>query len=409
MKFYFLRTYKEESSNRLRPLMGQMDSNNVPVRTDLNVQANAEKRRHYPIGTIFCSASLQMNTSSATPFYSAGEITPIGLSANEYRAGEEPTPEMTKAWVSYTLDNPDYDKDMLFGDSASVKAASVNSATLLSQIRSDKKYRKPTIGEDGFYISDRNWNLLLRNIITKTNTMLVGPTGTGKTELVRLACSKLGIECNDFDMGSMHDAISEMLGVHRLDSNGSVFDYAHFTEVIQRPGVVLLDELSRAPVTTNNILFPCLDCRRRLPVEMAGCKDTRDIKVHPDCVFIATANIGAEYTGTMTIDRALKGRFFPMELSFMPPEEEAQVLINRFGIRKSDATNIVDTANQIRDIARKGELSDSVSTRETLMAASLTRDGWSVTEALELTFLPLFEGTVTEGERSIVAKIFLSR
>lgn len=30
-------------------------------------------------------------------------------------------------------------------------------------------------------------------------------------------------------------------------------------------------------------------------------------------------------------------------------------------------------------------------------------------EAMELTFLPLFEGTRTEGERGVVAKIFMTR
>ena len=51
----------------------------------------------------------------------------------------------------------------------------------------------------------------------------------------------------------------------------------------------------------------------------------------------------------------------------------------------------------------------SVSTRETLMAGKLVSDGWTALEAMELTFLPLFEGTRTDGERSIVSKIFMTR
>ena len=55
----------------------------------------------------------------------------------------------------------------------------------------------------------------------------------------------------------------------------------------------------------NNILFPCLDGRRTLPVEIADASSTRSISVHPDVTFIATANIGNEYTGTQDIDEAL--------------------------------------------------------------------------------------------------------
>ena len=91
-----------------------------------------------------------------------------------------------------------------------------------------------------------------------------------------------------------------------------MFEYAKFTQDIQKLGVILLDELSRAPVTTNNVLFPCLDSLRMLPVEMAGGEDLRSIQVHPDCVFVATANVGAEYTGSMSLDRTLVGRFFPL-------------------------------------------------------------------------------------------------
>jgi nitric oxide reductase NorQ protein len=240
--------------------------------------------------------------------------------------------------------------------------------------------------------------------------MMVGPSGTGKTELVLLACKKLGLECNVYDMGSMYDPVSGLLGVHRLQKGGeSVFDYAKFTQDIQKPGVILLDELSRAPVTTNNILFPCLDSRRMLPVEMAGGEDLRSIAVHPECVFVATANVGAEYTGTMSLDRALVGRFFPLELDYMPLECEVQVLTKRCGILPADAENIANVAGTVRSLYGKQEISCTISTRETLAAARLVADGWTSLEAMELTFLPLFEGTRTEGERGVVAKIFMTR
>lgn len=240
--------------------------------------------------------------------------------------------------------------------------------------------------------------------------MLGDFTVTHNTELIILACKKLGIDCSIYDMGAMYDPVAGLLGVHRLQEGGvSLFDYAKFTKDISKPGVVLLDELSRAPVTTNNILFPCLDSRRSLPVEIAGGKDLREIKVHEDCCFIATANIGAEYTGTMEIDRALQNRFFPLELSYLPPDEEVAILKKRCHIGKVSAGQIVSVANTVRELHTKQEISCSISTRETLMAAELVADGWSVLTALELSFLPLFEGTKSDGERSIVLKIITSR
>ena len=144
-------------------------------------------------------------------------------------------------------------------------------------------------------------------------------------------------------------------------------------------------------------------------MEMAGGDGMRSIAVHPDCVFIATANVGAEYTGTMSLDRALVGRFFPLELDYMPCTEEAKVLAKRCGVSAQDAANIVAVAETVRSLYAKQEISCSISTRETLQAGQLVSDGWTALEAMELTFLPLFEGTRTDGERSIVSKIFMTR
>lgn len=56
-------------------------------------------------------------------------------------------------------------------------------------------------------------------------------------------------------------------------------------------------------------------------------KGVRSIKIHPEVTFIATANIGSEYTGTNMIDRALLNRFFPLELNIIPDTEEVNVLV----------------------------------------------------------------------------------
>lgn len=414
-KFYFFKTVRIEGRPRLRPLPGQ-DIDGEPVNTDLNVQADSIMRGSYPLGTVFGSPSLELRTHSTTPFYSAGEIYPMGLPLGNYIVGSHiPPKEMSAAWNSFSNAPKETASEtpgttLLFNEIGEASLPEPPATTLLGRIQADSALTVPSISGDGFFIAEKDWYLLVRNIRRKVNTLLVGASGTGKTELVMLACKKLGLNCHVYDMGSMHDPVSGLLGVHRLQQGGtSVFDYAKFTQDIQQPGVILLDELSRAPATTNNILFPCLDSRRCLPVEIAGGADKRSIPVHPGCVFIATANVGAEYTGTMSMDRALVGRFFPLELDYLPAAEEAKVLSKRCGISANDAANIVAVAGTVRNLFAKQELSCSISTRETLMAAKLVSDGWPALEAMEMTFLPLFEGTRTDGERAVVSKIFLTR
>lgn len=400
MAFYFFKTMSDKGRNRLRALAGQTFEAGDAVDQTLNVQSDKTLRVLYPLGTVFGSDYLAMRSG----YYEAGQIKPLGLRDDEYRdPSHRPSEAMQRAYEIFI--------GARGAEESFVKEETTRTptVTLLSKMHRNKKLASPTIKENGFYVDKDNWYLLLRNIQNQVNTMMVGPTGTGKTELIMLACEKLGLPCHVYDMGSMYDPVAGLLGVHRLSKGGvSTFDYAKFTQDIQEPGVILLDELSRAPVTSLNILFPCLDSRRSLPVEIAGGEDLRSIKVHEDCCFIATANVGAEYTGTMSMDRALVGRFFPVELDYMPSDREKKVLITRCGINSVDAGIIVKVAQNVRSMYRKQEISCSLSTRETLMVADLVADGWSVLKAMELVFLPLFEGTKMDGERGIIAKSLMA-
>lgn len=401
---YLLRTVMDGGRSRLRPMPYQADPSGKDIIPDLNVQANTAIRAAYPVGTVFASETLDLRTRSLTPFYSAGDIFPVSVDAKDLvDANHAPTDEMTSAYNDYVdkhaVNDPESPSTGVFSEGA----VAAKPMTLLDKIRKNPRFAVPTIAQDGFWVGEDNWYLLLVNLLQQENTLFTGPSGTGKTELVLTACRKLGLPCHVYDMGSMYDPISEMLGVHRIAPDGSsVFDYASFTQDIQEEGVILLDELSRATPAVNNILLPCLDSRRALPVEMAGTKDCRSIPVHPKCRFVATANIGAEYTGTNMMDRALMDRFFPVELTYMPSDNEAAVLIKRYGISMSDALNIVRTAATVRSNYAKEELGTTLSTRETLRAARMVAAGYSPVTAMELTFLPLFEGTKAEGERSIV-------
>lgn len=277
---------------------------------------------------------------------------------------------------------------------------------VLYQLKSNTDIVPMSIDKDGFYVNTDTFYLLVRNIFKRVNTMLTGPTGSGKTQVVQLICKQLGLPCSIYDMGAMHDPISDLLGVHRLEEGKSVFDYAKFTQDVQKPGVIVLDELSRCPATALNILFPVLDHRRTLPVEIAGSKDVREIAVHPDVCFISTCNIGIEYTGTSTLDKALMNRFFPIEFTYLPTEIESCVLVKRCNIEKEDADLISSIAANLRRMAENAESATPVSTRETLMIGDLVHDGWSTLDALKFVLLPLCD---SKESRELVSKLLMSK
>lgn len=268
------------------------------------------------------------------------------------------------------------------------------------------KYPAPRLEDCGFHVDPDKWFLLVRNVLRGENTLLTGPSGTGKTELIEHVAKVMGKELDIQDMGTIFDAQSSLLGVHRIGKDGtSEFEYAPFVGSVQKGGVILLDELNRATLAANNILFPCLDRRRYLPIDVASEEIERQIKVHEDTAFIATANIGSEYSGTQAIDRALLDRFFPIELDYLAEEDEIEVLKNRTGVNEKVATSIVKVAGAIRKQYKEQELSNAISIRHNLQVASLVHDGFEVDKALLSTIMPLFQDGIGTSERSKVLAI----
>jgi len=170
---------------------------------------------------------------------------------------------------------------------------------------------------DCFMVQQVIHKLLVRNVKAGVNTMLLGPTGVGKTELVANIARETDMPLTIFDMGTMTDPIMSLVGTHAIEVKDgittSTFKRSRFSEVIQKPGIVLLDEISRASAAANNLLFPCLDFRRTLAMEY-DFTDNTPVEIHPDCVFISTANLGSQYTGTHKLDRALVDRFMTIEI-----------------------------------------------------------------------------------------------
>ena len=101
-------------------------------------------------------------------------------------------------------------------------------------------------------------------------------------------------------------------------------------------------------------------------------------RVADGVVFLATLNEGEEFIGTEALDAALRDRFYPTILDYLPMDIETKVLHLKTGILESDALTIVNIANQLRGNPREPII---VSTRHTLMIAEMVGVGATVREA----------------------------
>jgi MoxR-like ATPase len=211
----------------------------------------------------------------------------------------------------------------------------------------------------------------------------------GKTELVSNIAKDLKLPITIFDMGTMTDPIMSLVGNHVIKMHDGVttstFVKSRFSEVIQQPGIVMLDEISRAVVTSNNLLFPCLDFRRELPMEYCF-EDTAPIKVHPQCVFIATANLGGQYTGTHKLDRALMDRFMIVEIDPLGDTEVKNAIKKHCpSLDKTVLSEMVRVYSGINKAHSEFTIGFSLSIRHLKMIAEMVEDGFTLYDSFYIT------------------------
>ena len=157
--------------------------------------------------------------------------------------------------------------------------------------------------------------------------MMTGPAGCGKTLAAKSLINGLDRPNFYFNLGATQDPRATLIGNVHFDKNkGTFFSESLFVKAIQTPNaVILLDELTRAHPDAWNILMTVLDYGQRyLRLDEQDGQST--IKVAEGVCFVATANIGNEYTATRQLDKALMDRFTVIEMDTLTDEEEAGLL-----------------------------------------------------------------------------------
>jgi len=262
----------------------------------------------------------------------------------------------------------------------------------------------------GLKMNELKWKYLMRSGMRGKNIMMTGPAGCGKTMAAKALVNALDRPDYYFNLGATQDPRASLIGnTHFNKETGTYFSEALFVKAIQTPNaVILLDELSRAHPDAWNILMTVLDQGQRyLRLDEASGQDT--INVANGVTFIATANIGNEYTSTRVMDKALMDRFTIIEMDLLSKDEEASLLKYMFPLVENKA---LDNIASITELTRKecnneeSRLSAPVSTRTSVEIASLIYDGFMLQEAADITIYPQYsnDGGV-DSERTFVKQI----
>ena len=264
-------------------------------------------------------------------------------------------------------------------------------------------------------ISDLKWKYLVRAVLRAKNVMIIGPSGCAKTMAARCVAQALNRPFEKFNIGSTQDARATLIGNTTYKKEiGTLFHKSSFVKSITTPrAVILLDEFTRGTHDAWNILMTVTDPTQRC-MRLDEDEEGSVVSVAEGVCFIATANIGNEYTATKVLDKA-SARRFPIKLEMSPLT--GKQLKHLFTILFSDSRTpeeivVMDQLTEISDdLIAQCKLEDaSISTiippANLVEMAELVLDGFTLEDIAEAAIYPEYpDDGGADSERAFVKSI----
>ena len=267
-----------------------------------------------------------------------------------------------------------------------------------------------TLKPKSLVMSELKWKYLIRSAVRGKNIMMTGPAGCGKTMAAKSVVNSLDRPDFYFNLGATQDPRATLIGnVHYNNKTGTYFSESLFVKAVQTPNaVILLDELTRAHPDAWNILMTVLDYGQRY-LRLDEQDGQATVKVAEGVTFVATANIGNEYTATRQLDKALMDRFTIVEMDVLNDTEEHGLLQYMFPHVDSKVLKDVATIAHMTRVESNNEtarISSGISTRTSVEMAGLLYDGFGLEESANVCVYPQYDSTGgVDSERTFVKQI----
>ena len=188
---------------------------------------------------------------------------------------------------------------------------------------------------------------------------LVGPTASGKTLLVESLAAEKDIPVFTLQINPDMQG-SDLIGYPVQSADGTLkFHDGTLTKALlcsqERPTILLIDEVNRAPNGAKSVIFPALDSRCQVSLDM---RDGEVVKGDADNLMaFSTMNQGRDYAVEPMHDVAEVRRLGGVEkidyIGRESPEKEVRIISDGLPVSDRYAELVVEAANDVRDTAEE--------------------------------------------------------
>lgn len=217
-----------------------------------------------------------------------------------------------------------------------------------------------------------------------------GHAGTGKTTLIEQICART----KRMLIRVQHTVNTEeahIVGQWTARGGETIFELGPLAVAMKNGWTYLADEYDFALPSVLAVYQPVLE-GKALVIKEADAAN-RIIRPHPNFRFVATGNTNGSgdetglYQGTSIQNAANYDRFhMVLEIKYMAPEQEKEVLMKQVGIVKEDAAKLVDFANRVRENYEGSKLSSPISPRTLIASATIGLRKGSYRAGISLAF-----------------------
>lgn len=269
----------------------------------------------------------------------------------------------------------------------------------------------PTVDPD-YVLQQDEAALLVAGMMDGDKTLITGPTGSGKSSLVKYVCAKLNRPFIRINMSGDVESAA-LFGTLVVRGGATVWEDGAITEAAKYGAVCLVDEWELMPAEIAMGMQNLLEDGGYLYLkEKPGTSDERT--VHPDANFrlvfagntVGQGDVTGAFSGvgvqnTATIDRFTN----TIRLGYLSQKHEVAIITSKSDVDKKVATDMVRLASLVRSAYEQGKIGLTMSPR-TLINWARKQKRYDAQYALQVSYLEKLTPDDSKSVSELYTKVF---